>query len=374
MRVLIYEGINYHSECLSSYYAYFKELGYEVDVVMGENRYKEKPFWMLKDITIYTLSNLASSSLDKHTKEIKEKIPNLFKYDIYFISTLISSTYGFIKFLLKNGIKRNQILFQSHRNYKTFLAFTKNDNSLANNGFTLGLSNEKFPQLSPIKNCTSLEHTYLNKNLNELNLFIGGLSHIHFKNFEALVKAAEKLTKMGKPIKIKVTGIREQRDYILPESDCVEYLGRLDFEEMAKQYVFNDYCFVLFDENAFSCIADHKVFLRGRISGSRNMSIMYKIPLVVQKAYQKSWGLDDTNSISYDGHDYINILSDLFKITKEQYNTIIQNLQLKEKIEFTHCLKNLSTKLDFIKTLPDLKINKKDSSSKLRKKDRYITF
>lgn len=377
MQVLIYEGLNYHSECLSSYYAYFKELGYEIDIVMGENRSKEKPFWMIKELNLYTLKNLASTNsslLNAHINELKEKIPNLFKYDVYFISTLIPSTYAFIKFLLRNGIKRSQILFQSHRNYKTFLHFTKNDSALATNGFTLSIASEKFPQLPPIKNCTKLEHPLLNKNLDTLNIFIGGLSHIHFKNFEALVKAAEELNRIGKVIKIKVTGIREQKDYILPKSDCVEYLGRLNFEEMAQQYIVNDYCFVLFDEKALEHMIDHRVFLRGRISGSRNMSIMYKIPLVVQEPYQKAWGLDDTNSIAYSGHDYKTILLNLFNIDKEYYNKIIKNLQIKEKEEFELGITNLKNKLSFIKTLPALSYTQKSSSSKLRKIDKYVKF
>ena len=47
---------------------------------------------------------------------------------------------------------------------------------------------------------------------------------------------------------------------------------------MAQQYLLNDYLFVLFDTKPFMCLEDHKTFLDGRVSGSRNMSIIYKIP------------------------------------------------------------------------------------------------
>lgn len=352
MKVLIYEGMFWHGECIPSYCAYFKELGYDVTVVVCEKHINEQALWMLKDsgVSIYTFKTQISKKpidLKKHLTEIK--VPDLLHFDLYFVCTMLSNTYEFIKYLYRKGIKRSQILHQNHRNYQYFLKCTNSDKSLGQNGFILGFD-KNLAQLSPIKNLTGDNHLCLENDLEKITLFIGGLSHIHFKNFEKLVKAVEKLNSEKERFQINVTGIRELGNYKLPESKYVRYLGRLNFKDLAYQYIVNDYCFVLFDEKALSYVKDHLMFLDGRVSGSRNMSIMYKIPLVVQKPFQISWGLNDNNSISYTGNDYEKVLLDLLNIKKEKYNSIINNLKTKEQEEFNFCLNNLKSKIEKTRT------------------------
>lgn len=353
-KVLIYEGMPGHGECLSSYYAYFKELGYDIDFVIRENVANEKPLWMLNDVKIYSItstSNARYARMLPHLNEIKQKVPDLFEYDLYFIGTFNQDGYNFVRFLSEHGIGKNKILFQHHLNYKTFLKQSMNDITLGQNGFTLGMADhDHFPQLAASINITKKSHKKQNKNLNKITIFFAGLSHIHFKNFELFVKAVDELNRDGKDIKVNVCGIREQKNYVLPVSPNINYLGRISFEESIEHYCNDDFIFVLFDEKALDCLDEHHMFLDGRISGSRNMSIMYKIPLVVQKPYQQSWGFDDTNSIGYEGHDYKKVLLDLCDVNKIKYNSIIDNLCIKEKEEFKLCVNNLKNKIEFLKT------------------------
>ena len=188
------------------------------------------------------------------------------------------------------------------------------------------VDHDKLPQLPPSINITGKNHQLLETDLadKEITLFISGLSHVHFGNFELFVKALDEVNKEGINIKVNVCGIREQGTYVMPVSKNVNYLGRLSFRDMTDAYCKNDFLFVLFDENAISCRVEHKMFLDGRVSGSRNMSIMYKIPLVVQKPYQLAWGFNDDNSIGFEGRDYKKVLSDLYNMKKEQYNKIIK--------------------------------------------------
>ena len=359
-KVLIYEGVNGHGECLPSYYYYFKELGYEVDFAIKNKIVDEKALWMLDNPTIYSIVEAVHKS--QHVIELEKKVPNLFKYDLYFISTLNKDCYKTVQFLYRNGISRNKILFQDHLNYKYFLEQSGKDILLGKNGFTLGMADQHIlSQLSPIKSINNFRHKNLTKNFEkDLNIFIGGLSHIHFKNFEKFIKAVEELNNEGYNIKINVTGIRELGDYILPESSCINYLGRIDFKSMANQYIINDFLFVLFDTKALMCLKDHQTFLDGRVSGSKNMSIIYKIPLVVQKPFQLAWGLDDNNSISYNGNDYKEVLLDLFKIKMDRYNNIIENLKIKEKQEFELGLNNLKNKIDNLNKSIIKKVTKKN--------------
>ena len=355
-KVFIYEGMNWHGECLSSYYSYFTELGYEVTFAICESRASEYPLWMIKNAKIYTFTNPTSRNsilFKKHENELIAKIPDLFEYDIYFICTMLSDSYEFVKSLYRHGVGRNKILHQNHRDYNTFLHWTNNDVSLAKNGFVLGIDKQKhFSQLSPIKNETKMEHPKLEKNLDTINIFIGGLAKIHFKNFEKLVAETEKLNKEGYKINIDVTGIRQKGNYVLPNSEYVNYLGRLGFKEIAEKYCTSDFLFVLFDEKPLTpgAIAEEKTFLTGRVSGSRNMSIMYKIPLVVQKPFQLSWDLNDDNSIGFSGNDYKKVLLDLCNMKKEKYNNIIEELQIKEQKEFQKCLNNLKNKISALET------------------------
>lgn len=358
-KVLIYEGMDGHGECLSSYYYFFKKLGYEVEFALKERIVKEKPLWMIDDAKIYSIVKRIDKS--QHLDEIKSKIPRLFSYDFYFIATMNKHTHRFAEFLSKNKVSSNRILFQDHLNYKYYLDQTGRDMKLSKNGFTLGMVDHQIlPQLSPIKSIQSFEHKKATKDFDKnLNIFIGGLSHIHFKNFEKFVQVTEELNEEGYNIKINVTGIRELGNYILPDSKCINYLGRIGFEDMSKQYLTNDLLFVLFDTEPLMCPEDHQTFLDGRVSGSRNMSIMYKIPLVVQKQFQLAWGMNDSNSISYVGHDYKKVLLDLFKVKKEQYNLIMDNLHKKEKEELDLGLNNLKNKIESLKSIPEIKASNK---------------
>lgn len=364
-KVLIYEGMDGHGECLSSYYYFFKKLGYEVEFALKERIVKEKPLWMINNAKVYSI--IKRIDKPQHLDEIKKKIPGLFSYDFYFIATMNKHTHRFAEFLNKNKVSSNKILFQDHLNYKYYLDQTGRDMKLSKNGFTLGMVDHNIlPQLSPIKSIPNFEHKKITQNFDKsLNIFIGGLSHIHFKNFEKFIQATEELNEEGYDIKINVTGIRELGDYVLPNSKCINYLGRIGFKDMSEQYLVNDLLFVLFDINPLMCPVDHQTFLDGRVSGSRNMSIMYKIPLVAQQQFLSAWGLDDSNSISYVGHDYKKVLLDLFQIKKEQYNMIIDNLHKKEKEEIALGLDNLKNKIDSVKSVQEVKIsNKKHKMSK----------
>ena len=355
-KVLIYEGMNWHGECLSSYYSYFTELGYDVSFVICESRANEYPLWMIDNVKVYTITNQASRNpilFKKHADEIISKIPDLFEYDLYFVCTMLSDSYEFIKLLYRHGVGRNKILHQNHREYSTFLIWTNNDFYLGQNGFNLGIDKTKhFSQLSPIKNETKLEHPKTETKSDKINIFISGLAKTHFKNFEKLVKDVEQLNKDGYNINIDVSGIRQKGDYILPKSKYVNYLGRLSFIDIAHKYCSSDFLLVLFDEKPLTpnAINEQRTFLNGRVSGSRNMSIMYKIPLVVQKPFQLSWGLNDNNSISFIGNDYKKILLNLYNMKKEKYNSIIDELKIKEKEEFQKCLNNLKNKISALKT------------------------
>lgn len=352
-KVLLYEGMRGHGECLSSYYTYFRKLGYDVDVVSTDRVINEKPLWMVKEpVNIYSITNPSSANyaiMIKHLEEIRTKVPNFFDYDIYFIGTFNKDGYQFVKYLHDHGISKNRILHQNHVNYKTYMGQCGRDVTLGWNGFTLGMvDHDKLPQLPPSINITGKNHQLLETDLadKEITLFISGLSHVHFGNFELFVKALDEVNKEGINIKVNVCGIREQGTYVMPVSKNVNYLGRLSFRDMTDAYCKNDFLFVLFDENAISCRVEHKMFLDGRVSGSRNMSIMYKIPLVVQKPYQLAWGFDDNNCIAYEGRNYKEILMSLYNMKKEQYNKIIKALQKKEKEELQLGLKNLQDRIN----------------------------
>lgn len=352
-RVLIYEGFDGHGECLPPYYNYFKELGFEVDFVIKDRNYKEEALWMLpSDTNIYIINSEIVQKIHIntiHLKEVVKKVPKLFDYDFYFIATMNRRTFSFIKFLLNNGINRNQIMYLVHVDYAYYMAHTENNTSLLNGGFVIGFD-EKFPRFPAVKNLTNCNKKYnITLKQDELKIFVSGLDHIHFANFEKFVKVAEEFNKKGKNIKINVTGVRRKEDYVLPESECVNYLGRLNFKDMSKEYMNNDYIMVFFDKDSDTYLEDHRAFLRGRVSGSRNMSIMYQVPLLVQDPFQKSWGLDDTNSISYKGNEYKELIQRLLDLKKEEYEKIINNLGEMQEKEVELGTRNLLDKVNFLK-------------------------
>lgn len=369
-KVLIYEGFSWHGECIPSYYQYFKELGYDIDIVFCYKA-SETPLWMLKDVHVIQIQNMVSDNtvaFNNHIKELKTKVPNLFNYDLYFICTMNVVSYKFVDFLYKHDHTfRNKIVHQNHINYDFYRKWIPS-RLFDDNGLTLGLNNEKFSQLAPIKNLENKEHNKIETDFSQhkiITLFVSGLTPLHFKNFEELVRAVDKLNDDGYTFRINITGIKQQGKFILPQSENVKYLGWLDFKELADQYTNNDFLFVLFDECPLSKNNEYKDFLQGRVSGSRNMSIIYKIPLVVQEPFQQAWGLNDSNSISYHGHDYEQILLQLSQIKKDHYNNIVKNLKLKEQEEFRLGLDNLKHKINIVNNLPIIP-NTKDKNNHQR--------
>jgi len=354
--VLIYEGMEWHGECLPSYYSYFKKLGYDADFIITRKSLNDKPLYSIKNPNILSVVQASAKDSDKHIKEISYIGSKLFRYDFYFIATLNEFTYLFIKYLLDHGIKYEQILVQNHRNKMTFLKYTKNDYKLLNNGFSLAKTND-FAFLPPIYNNTKQTRQKIKKYFDKINILITGLDKIHFPYFSEFIKVVDELNNDGLEIKVNVTGVRRCGEYKLPLSKNLKYLGRVSFEELENLYITNDFLMTFFNSEDIKHKNDHLEFLNGRISGSCNMSIMYGIPLLLQEPYQKSWGLDDSNSIHYKSTEYKELLMSLFTLSPEKYNNIIENLLALQNKEIDQCVESIKEKTDFItkrNDLPDL--------------------
>ena len=351
-RVLIYECAGGHGECLPPYYAYFEDLGYDVTLIIDRKVDEDKPLWMFNNPKVHVINTPAIKHLE-HIREVSKLGSNVFKYDLYFIATLNKHTYPFIQYLLKNRVESNKILFQNHLNTQYFLEQSGGNIGMIPNGFVLTHSPD-FPSLPPIRNTTGLTKQPIKDYFDKLNILITGLDKIHFAYFDKFIQTVDKLNEIGYDIKVKVTGIRRRGDYVLPESKNLTYCGRVNFEELTNLYVSNDFLMTFFDVDAVEFKSEHHSFLKGRTSGSRNQSVIYGIPLIVQKPFQSGWDLNDTNSVSYEGTDYKTLLISLFNMTPMRYNSIIKHLLELQYEENAICFYNLRKKInDFaIKTKP----------------------
>lgn len=376
--VLIYECAGGHGECLPSYYYYFNKLGFDVSFILDKKVADDKPLWMLNKINTKVIITPAHD-IEKHIKEVSYIGNTLFRYDFYFIATLNKYTYPFVQYLLANGIKKYQIMFQNHLNKEYFLKNSNNAIDLIKNGFVLTQS-EDFPSLPPIKNISNMTTRAKISSFDKLSILITGLDKIHFSYFEKFIKVVDKLNANGKDIKVKVTGIRRRGGYVLPKSENLTYCGRVDFEELTRLYVTNDFLMTFFDSNAQEYKSEHDSFLKGRTSGSRNSSVIFGIPLLVQKPYQISWKMDESNSISYQNTNYEQLLLSLFDIEPQKYNDIIKNLAELQNIESNLCIQNLKNKINCLceEKLPDLVYivkedeNNEDLRYSLRSVDKFV--
>lgn len=353
-KVLIYECAGGHGECLPSYYSYFTRLGYEVSFIIDRKVCEDKPLWMLQNPKISVI-NTPAMEHKKHINEVMH-LGDIFNYDFYFIATLNKHTYPFIQYLQQHNIDNTKILFQNHLNTQYFLENTNNNTALLENGFVLTHSPD-FSSLPPIANNSGLIKQKIKTNFDKINILVTGLDKIHFTYFDRFMKIVDKLNEKGYDIKVKLTGIRRRGTYKIPVSANLEYCGRVNFEELTKLYINNDFLMTFFDKNAEQYKEEHHSFLKGRTSGSRNMSIIYGIPMLVQKAYQESWGMDDTNSIHYNNTEYESLLLSLFKMLPYQYNSIMQKLSEIQNKEIDLCLFNLNNKIEYMlsrRNAPDL--------------------
>lgn len=340
-KALVFDLVYGHGECLSSYIYYFEQLGYEVDVCARESVLNENPLCLLKsNHIVYSMKD----KVDPFNELIK--LVDMSQYELIFFSTFNHETYS-VSMKLAHKFPELIVLYQEHSNIKHFLRESGNDSNIVKNSFCLG-SVKEFPQVSPVYFGDVKKSE---KNKDKLVLFISGLDKIHKDAYENFVKVIDGLVEEGYNILVNVCGVRG--NWNTTTSKNINILGRISFEELYSYYINSDFLIVLFDEYATNFPDIQTEFLSGRTSGSRQCSIGFNIPLILQKGYQKSWGFSNSNSISFEKKNIKKAIIAAYNIKEEKYNGMVKSLIDLRKKYTDLAISNISNKMEDIHSRPE---------------------
>lgn len=323
--VLIVEPNSYHGEILPGFVKYFQDLGFNVDLLLRHENFEDNPFINVKNINIFSLS----------ANKIKEvlKFQKINNYEFLFISTTsYMEKQGFQGYYLdylnylpktKRGILQVEHTFDEN-NKKRELDYLKQNRLFTLSGFdnTLMLNPHYFAQIEP-------NHEKIKKT----KFLISG----HWaKGNELLIKTVEALAKEGlENFEIRVLGSRihipkELKKYF-------KILGYVKFKTLYEELKNIDFILPMldeFDEN-------HKHYLTGTTSGSKQQSLGFLKPLLINEKFAKEYGFNNKNSIVYRENNLLGSMKNAIKMSQDRYTQMQVFLENLATETYNESLNNL---------------------------------
>lgn len=302
--VLIVEPNPYHAEILPGFVKYFQDLNYNVDILVRHENIEDSPFKGLENFNIFGFS---ANMLKKVLK--LDKIKN---YKYLFLS---SSAYweknvywdSFLNFLGYTPKTQKGILLVEH-NIKSCLNKYNEENYLKESRlFTLsGFHNS--PMLNP--------HYFIKNNTHQKNRKTQFIIVGHWaKSKELLYETLTKLYTNGyKDFEILIVGAKYKLPKIYQQN--VKMLGRIKFTRLYNILKNTDFILAMLDYSDKS----HQRYLEDATSGSRQLSLGFNKPILINEAFAKVYNFDDTNAIAYKENDLYEAMKQAIEMTQEDYS------------------------------------------------------
>lgn len=312
--VLLIEANEAHGEVISGYLEYFRNMGFNIDVLLNIQLCKENPFCRL---------------------------------DISNVNFFISD-YGFLKYFFSNNRlnEYSNVIIMTSAAY-----FMQTDNQYS------GILNI-YPQLRSLKNLYIVEHdlrdvkrfseeNYLKNNKiftlghfdrgifacpvlfgninitpkNKVTTFItvGGIDKAR-KNHEKLIEALQKLEKDNLEYRVIIVGNGKLDN--IPENmrNFVKITGRLNFSDMFSQMEEADFFLPLLDENN----PQHECYIKTKVTGSAQLIYAFaKVPVIHEK-FASFYGFTKENSVIYS--DLYSAMKSAILMERNDYEQYQKNL------------------------------------------------
>ena len=325
-KVLVVELNAWHGECLPGYIKYFKDLGYEVEVLINEKQRAENPLCMFKDISVIYEN---SQNIIKYLSSTSMQ-----KYDLCLFNSDIIYEYGSASIidLIKPQIQYPKILcVEHHLEYIPFLSqkavpvvlkkFNNSKSVFEVNPHYFG----EYPQHHKSK---------------ITNFIVVGSIEGNRKNYGLLISAVNQLLN-EKISDFRITVIGKGNLSDIPENirSYFDIKGRLSYSAMYQEMNKADYFLTLLDsENP-----KHNRYLKYGTSGSFQLIYGFQMPCLIAEKFAEVHSFNDKNSIIYkdnshlyeamltavkqDDVSYQEMKKKLKKISDTIYQTSLENLQ-----------------------------------------------
>lgn len=320
-----------HGEILPGMVEYCLKLGYQVEVLITNEKFKEKPLEMYKNkIRVFVFSKYLFKQIFTH--EIAKKYKKIIFasariYSEFNKNTLVHS----LDYLNFRSQSKKTILLEHH------LDLIQKDVPLLDNIMALPVFSHEFE--------TKMVNTHFfgkfkkhKKNKKIRFLVIGNIEQQR-KNYNLLLTSTEELlnSKINN-FEIIVIGNGELNIENKKVAKKIKIFGRVSYKKMYKEISKSDYILSLLDKEN----KDHNRYIAIGTSGTFQLVYGFLKPCIIDKYFSYRHDLDDENSIIYDGNTQLaNSMKKAIFLNDLQYNMLVKNLEILSKKIYNKSLLNL---------------------------------
>lgn len=314
--VLIVEVNACHGEVLPGNVKYFLDMGYNVDVLIRSEVYKDHPFCRLKSPHLFVTHICAFhmhkiSELDK-LKKYKYIIINSGAYYAY-------DNYQDVSVLQTLKLQNFPNLLVVEHDLNDISAFNEEYLLKQNKVLTLG----NFDKGIMVNPHYFGDITITPKSKTTNFVVVGGINPKR-KNHQLLLSALEKLLANNyHNFKITVVGRGKIKDIPKAYRRYIDIKGYLDFPKMYQEMEKADFFLTLLDEQN----KDHYRYITTGVTGSAQLIYGFaKLPIIPQK-FAEFYGFNNQNAVVYDGDNLALAMQNAIDLSSKEYQEKQQNLQ-----------------------------------------------
>jgi glycosyltransferase involved in cell wall biosynthesis len=346
--VLLVEPQPWHGEILPGFAKYFTDLGYSVDVVVRYANYADNPFCRFArkpDLFVFTLWGmkrlLSSSCLQKYEYVLlTSDLMYLAEYShwarfVYLLPEVPQGRLGgsFVEHDVQLCLKRHPEILNDigicKRYFSQVFALT-----------AVEAVNHKVQMLNPHYLGEVSERKELNPG-KRIFVSIGRISR-KTRNYDSLWGSLRELSRKC-DCEVWIIGKVEERELLCDLPDCVRLLGRLSFSEMYSRLERANFLLPLLSPN----VEAHRHYLHGCTSGSRQLSLGFCLPMVIQKDFADVYGFDSTNAVVYEDDADLGAAMQLaITMPPDEYADLCKSLDVMRQRVYDESLCNLKMRLE----------------------------
>lgn len=330
--VLVVEINTFHGITLPGYIHYFKELGYEVDVLLDYKNVIDQPLCRLKD------KFRAFVGTKEQMLEILRS-PRIKKYDFVFINTT---------FYYPGGLSVVEMIGRlPEGKYGTLMIEHNLDPYVKQFGEEKHIKDGTLFTLLGFRNTKMLGSNYVGKvkcppkNNKKTRFVVVGTIYPGNKNFQMLQDAVDKLYKNGiENFEINVIGYGSLDGLTEQQKKFIIHHGQLDYPSMYSYLENSDFYLPLLDPDN----KEHHKYLDNWVTGSSILIYAFAKPCLINQTFAPVYGLNDGNAIVY-GKDLFAAMKQAITLSASEYRKKQESLKILVTDYQKISLKNLREQL-----------------------------
>ena len=343
VKVLIFEIKPHHFEIIPGFVSLFLQLEYEVDCLLQDAGSYGDVFCrceeIKKQIRVY---NYTSESVLDRLLELQRKN----KYGIVFFSSIEEKCQEAAQLLKQTNTKLAgccHVFNDADR--ETFPYFDGRIVTLSETTNPYG----HFPEVNANRFCDDEQESRKHKNSTVICV---GASNDHYKLAKAVEKTGIHLTLIRKRYTIihlikyllircfKLNKHDWKRYRPIIKGSGIEVTGRIPFPEMFSRIEASDFIAI----NMYESVMDE--FSSSRTTGSKQLSLGFLKPCIIEKSMADYYGFDETNAVVYEKGEFAEALERAVGMSREEYGDMVAELKkLRDKVR-RESLENLRLVLE----------------------------